>query len=166
MGVSVEDNRVKHRVDHLKRTNAEVKFLSCEPLIGSLDEINFEGINWVIVGGESGHKARPIGKEWVLEIKEQCDRFNVPFFFKQWGKPIFNPNPDDPTIQSTNLDHAKGGCRLNGRIYHTFPKKQKSQDDLGQKKNTYITGEINPLASPKINSSKSLLHSYHKNGIR
>ncbi|MCU0421643.1 MAG: phage Gp37/Gp68 family protein [Bacteroidia bacterium] len=85
MGVSVEDHRVVDRIDHLRITGARIKFLSCEPLIGPLHGINLSGIDWVIVGGESGPKARPVEVEWVEDIQEQCESHNVAFFFKQWG---------------------------------------------------------------------------------
>lgn len=85
MGTSVEDNRVKERIDVLSKTNAHTKFLSCEPLIGPLTNMYLSNIDWVIVGGESGHKPRPMKPEWVIDIKEQCEAANVPFFFKQWG---------------------------------------------------------------------------------
>jgi len=85
MGVSVEDARVLHRVHDLAATPAKVKFLSCEPLIGSLDRLPLQNIHWVIVGGESGPKARPMKQEWVQSILRQCRDANVAFFFKQWG---------------------------------------------------------------------------------
>ncbi|GAA4336837.1 phage Gp37/Gp68 family protein [Flaviaesturariibacter amylovorans] len=85
MGVSVENQKVMHRIDHLRRTAARVKFLSCEPLIGPLPKMNLTGIDWVIVGGESGHKARPMKEDWVLDILDQCQAADVKFFFKQWG---------------------------------------------------------------------------------
>ncbi len=85
MGVSVEDDQVVHRIDDLKLVPAKVKFLSCEPLIGSLDNLSLDGIDWVIVGGESGPHARPMKKEWVTSIFRQCRDADVPFFFKQWG---------------------------------------------------------------------------------
>ena len=84
-GVSVEDKSVVFRIDHLRKTGAFVKFLSLEPLIGPLSSLNLEGIDWVIVGGESGHGARSMKQEWVLEIRDQCTKQGVPFFFKQWG---------------------------------------------------------------------------------
>lgn len=85
MGTSVEDERVKHRIDTLGKTKAATKFLSCEPLIGPLPDMNLEGMDWVIVGGESGYNPRPMKPEWVIDIKEQCEKADVPFFFKQWG---------------------------------------------------------------------------------
>lgn len=85
MGVSVEDTRVLYRVDDLRAVPAALRFLSCEPLIGSLAGINLRGIHWVIVGGESGPHARPMNVEWVLEIFRACRKQRVPFFFKHWG---------------------------------------------------------------------------------
>lgn len=85
MGTSVEDNRVKERIDKLSKSNAKTKFLSCEPLIGPLTDMNLSNIDWVIVGGESGYNPRPMEPEWVIDIKEQCEAAKVPFFFKQWG---------------------------------------------------------------------------------
>jgi len=85
MGVSVENRHFMKRIDLLRHTGAHVKFLSCEPLIGPLPDLDLNGIQWVIVGGESGRKPRPMKLEWVLEIKEQCLNAGIPFFFKQWG---------------------------------------------------------------------------------
>lgn len=85
MGVSVEDDRVVERIDLLRKTKAKIKFLSCEPLIGPLKKMNLKKIDWVIVGGESGRRPRPMDTDWVLDIKEQCDKVGTAFFFKQWG---------------------------------------------------------------------------------
>ncbi len=85
MGVSVENETVMKRIELLKQSNARTKFLSCEPLIGPLPNLELKGIDWVIVGGESGRKPRPMKKDWVLDIKAQCEKSNVAFFFKQWG---------------------------------------------------------------------------------
>ncbi|MEX2380066.1 MAG: phage Gp37/Gp68 family protein [Vicingaceae bacterium] len=85
MGVSVENQKVVNRIDLLRETNARVKFLSCEPLIGPLPYMNLSGIDWIIVGGESGRKPRSMKSEWVLDIKDQCQAADVAFFFKQWG---------------------------------------------------------------------------------
>lgn len=85
MGVSVENNKFTDRVNLLSQTGAKMKFLSIEPLIGAVTNLDLKNIDWVIVGGESGPKARPIKKEWVLDIKNQCKESNVAFFFKQWG---------------------------------------------------------------------------------
>jgi protein gp37 len=84
-GVSVENKDYTFRIDHLRQTGALVKFLSLEPLLGPLADLDLHGINWVIVGGESGPGARPLAKEWVVDIKDQCLAAHVPFFFKQWG---------------------------------------------------------------------------------
>ena len=105
MGVSVEDERVLDRVDFLRQTGARVKFLSCEPLIGALPNMNLNGIDWVIVGGESGHKARPMNPDWVLDIQEQCQVARVAFFFKQWG----------------GKNKKKAGRELNGQTYDEMP---------------------------------------------
>lgn len=105
MGVSVEDERVKYRIDHLRQTPAMVRFLSLEPLIGPLGNLNLEGIHWVIVGGESGPGARPMRPEWVREIRDQCREQNVPFFFKQWG----------------GVRKHTTGRELDGETYDEFP---------------------------------------------
>lgn len=105
MGVSVEDSKVLNRVPDLQKVSAHVRFLSCEPLIGALDAIPLDGIRWVIVGGESGPKARPMKKEWVLSILEQCRKAGVPFFFKQWG----------------GVRKDLTGRKLNGRTYDEIP---------------------------------------------
>ena len=85
MGVSVESSEHFDRIDHLRRTHAALKFLSLEPLLGPLPGLDLEGIDWVIVGGESGPHARPIEESWVVDIRDQCREARVPFFFKQWG---------------------------------------------------------------------------------
>ena len=85
MGVSVENANYTYRIDHLRQTQVQTKFLSIEPLLGPIPHIDLKDINWVIVGGESGPFARPMEKEWVIEIKNQCLAQKVPFFFKQWG---------------------------------------------------------------------------------
>ncbi len=106
MGTSVEDMRVENRIDLLRLTHAKTKFLSCEPLIGPLTGINLSNIDWVIVGGESGRNPRPMKKEWVLEIKEQCQVFASAFFFKQWG----------------GVNKKKSGREIDGKIYDEMPK--------------------------------------------
>jgi protein gp37 len=85
MGVSVENSKAMHRIDNLRKIGARVKFLSCEPLIGPLPNINLAHIDWVIVGGESGRTPRPMKEDWVLDILDQCQKNQVKFFFKQWG---------------------------------------------------------------------------------
>lgn len=85
LGVTVECTSTKNRINELRNLNASIKFLSCEPLLEDLGELDLNGIDWVIVGGESGPKARPMKQEWVLNIKEQVNKQNAAFFFKQWG---------------------------------------------------------------------------------
>ncbi|MEM7144925.1 MAG: phage Gp37/Gp68 family protein [Verrucomicrobiota bacterium] len=85
MGVSVEDGTAKHRIDNLRKVPASVRFLSCEPLIGPLDRLNLRGIDWVIVGGESGPRPRTMDPQWALTIRDHCKKRDVAFFFKQWG---------------------------------------------------------------------------------
>lgn len=85
MGVTVEAADYLYRIEHLRHSGARLKFLSLEPLIGPLGSLDLNGIDWVIVGGESGPHSRPMCEDWVLEIKVQCEHFGVPFFFKQWG---------------------------------------------------------------------------------
>lgn len=105
MGVSVEDSRVTHRIDDLRKTNARTKFLSCEPLIGALPKMNLKKIDWVIVGGESGRTPREMNPDWVLDIQEQCKKAKTAFFFKQWG----------------GTNKKKAGRLLNGKVYDEMP---------------------------------------------
>jgi protein gp37 len=95
-----------NRIDFLRETNAQVKFLSCEPLIGPLDGLNLENIDWVTVGGESGFKARFMNPNWVLSIQKVCCESTVPFFFKQWG----------------GQNKKEAGRVLNGRTYDEMPR--------------------------------------------
>ena len=88
MGVSVESEEYTYRIEHLQCSGALIKFLSLEPLLGPLPKLNLRGIDWVIVGGESGPGARPMEADWVRDIRDQCLRARVPFFFKQWGGPV------------------------------------------------------------------------------
>ncbi|MGA2149720.1 MAG: phage Gp37/Gp68 family protein [Bryobacteraceae bacterium] len=105
MGVSVETAQYKTRIDHLRKTGAKLKFLSLEPLLGHLGALDLRGIDWVIVGGESGPGSRPMEAEWVLGVRRQCERADVPFFFKQWG----------------GVQKKRAGRRLNGRTYDDMP---------------------------------------------
>ena len=105
MGVSVENEKAMERIDYLRQTHANVKFLSCEPLIGPLPDMNLANIDWVIAGGESGRKPRPMDVDWVLDIQTQCKRSQVAFFFKQWG----------------GTNKKKSGRVLNGRTYDEMP---------------------------------------------
>lgn len=113
LGVTVECQATKHRIDYLRSLNATVKFLSCEPLLENLNELNLSGINWVIVGGESGPKARPMKEEWVLEIKNQVEKQKAAFFFKQWG-----------TWGNDGIKRSKckNGKLLRGEIFQAMPK--------------------------------------------
>lgn len=108
MGVSVENQKYVHRIDNLRNTGAKIKFLSLEPLLGPLNDLDLAGIDWAIVGGESGYGARPIKEEWVLNIRQQCNTFGVPFFFKQWG----------------GFNKKKAGRLLEGRTYDEMPSYQ------------------------------------------
>ena len=85
MGVSVETMKYRFRIDDLRQTGAAIKFLSLEPLLGPLPDLDLSDIDWIIVGGESGPRARPMKESWVIEIRDQCQKAQVPFFFKQWG---------------------------------------------------------------------------------
>ena len=105
MGVTVESIDVIHRIENLRNTNARVKFLSCEPLLSPLEHMNLKGIDWVIVGGESGRTPRPMKEEWVVDIKEQCQHANVAFYFKQWG----------------GTNKKKSGSALKGKAYKEMP---------------------------------------------
>lgn len=103
LGVSVENSTFKKRIESLKKIRAKIRFISFEPLIGSVGEVNLKNIHWAIVGGESGRNARPIKKEWVEEIFEQCKQQHVAFFFKQWG--------------TWGADEIKRNKKANGRIF-------------------------------------------------
>jgi protein gp37 len=105
MGVTVENEKYKHRIEDLRNTNAKVKFLSLEPLLGPIQNLDLRGIHWVIVGGESGPNARPMEKRWVIDIKDQCDIQDVPFFFKQWG----------------GINKKRTGRLLEGRVWNDLP---------------------------------------------
>lgn len=104
-GVSVENSDVTYRIDDLRATPARIKFLSIEPLIGPIDELNLEGIDWVIVGGESGPGARPMNPDWVRSIRDQCIQNEVAFFFKQWG----------------GVQKHRTGRILDGRTWDEYP---------------------------------------------
>jgi len=105
MGVSVENSDYTFRIDHLRETGANIKFLSLEPLLGPLPNLNLQGINWVIVGGESGPGARYMDPMWVIDIRNQCQNAKVPFFFKQWG----------------GAKKKKAGRELEGRTWDEMP---------------------------------------------
>ena len=107
MGVSVENADALNRVDELRQVPATVRFLSCEPLLGPLDEINLDGIHWVIAGGESGPRARPLDPRWVADLRDACQQAGVAFFFKQWG----------------GRTPKAGGRTLDGQTYDEMPER-------------------------------------------
>lgn len=109
-GVSVEDEKAATRIAHLQKANAAVRFLSIEPLIATVGELNLTDIHWVIVGGESGPRARPMKPEWAIDIRNQCTAARVPFFFKQWG----------------GRSPKSNGRELEGKIWSQFPKRYSS----------------------------------------
>ena len=146
LGVTVEMAKYKHRINYLKQTNAKVKFLSCEPLLEDLGELDLSGIDWVIAGGESGAKARPMHPDWVRNIQRQCETQKVPFFFKQWGewkqgklidedfahkhfctgvfreKTVILNVPFDETAGCYKIGKKYAGCLLDGKEYKEMPK--------------------------------------------
>lgn len=105
LGATIESKEYLNRLSALKKTSAKIKFLSLEPLLGPIDNINLKGIDWVIVGGESGPNSRPIKEEWVIKIKNQCKDQGVPFFFKQWG----------------GWNKKQNGRVLKGKVYEELP---------------------------------------------
>lgn len=107
LGTTVESEKVTHRIDYLRESGAYIKFLSIEPLLSPINDLKLKNIDWVIVGGESGAKARPMLKEWVVDIKNQCNTQYVPFFFKQWG----------------GKNKKKAGRLLDNTTYDEMPKK-------------------------------------------
>ncbi len=112
MGVSVENQKYTFRIDHLRKTEARIKFLSLEPLLGPLCRLNLEKIDWVIVGGESGFGARPMNRSWVTDIHDQCQKAGVPFFFKQWG----------------GVNKKATGRKLEGQMWNEMPLGKQIQD--------------------------------------
>jgi len=108
MGVTVESPDYSFRIDHLRSTHAFVKFVSLEPLLAPIANLKLQGIHWVIVGGESGPRARPMRQEWVIDIRDQCEASGVPFFFKQWG----------------GSNKKAAGRLLDGRTWDDMPRSQ------------------------------------------
>jgi protein gp37 len=107
MGVSVESSRYRFRLDHLRRVEAAVRFVSAEPLLGPLERLDLDGIHWLIAGGESGPGARPVEEAWLLDLRDQCASAEVPFFFKQWG----------------GRTPKAGGRELQGSIHDEMPER-------------------------------------------
>jgi protein gp37 len=114
MGVTVESSAYLNRIDDLRGTGAKLKFLSLEPLLSAMPNLDLTGIDWVIVGGESGTGARAMEKDWVMDIRDQCLSMKVPFFFKQWG----------------GVNKKKAGRELGGRIWDQMPVTHNRQTDL------------------------------------
>lgn len=115
LGVTVESPKVKDRIDYIRNLDSEVKFLSCEPLLDDLGKLDLQGIDWVIVGGESGPYARPMKESWVLNILSQAKEKEIPFFFKQWGT---------WGIDGIKRSKKKNGKLLNGRVIQEMPYKK------------------------------------------
>ena len=140
MGVSVESERYSFRVRHLRSVQASVRFVSAEPLLGSLAAVDLTGVDWLIVGGESGHRARPMDPQWVIELRDKCLHGNIPFFFKQWGEwmpahlgspaasvptvarrgeePAVVPTPGAPMLK---VGKGAAGRRLDGVTWDQMP---------------------------------------------
>lgn len=116
LGTSVEESSKNSRIVHMQKMNASVRFLSIEPLIGPPGKLDLKGIHWVIVGGESGPRCRPMEEEWVRAVRDQCLKQKVPFFFKQWG----------------GLRPKSGGRELDGKEWSQFPKLSKKVSDPHQ----------------------------------
>jgi len=125
MGVSVENQKYTFRIDHLRETHAHIKFLSLEPLLGPLRDLDLSGIDWVIVGGESGPKARPVDPAWVRDIRDQCLEAGVAFFFKQWG----------------GKRKKKTGRKLDGRTWNEYPDTQLQPAPLSHAKTVFLQAE-------------------------
>ncbi len=125
MGVSVENQRWTSRIDDLRKVNAAVRFLSCEPLLGPL-KLELTGVHWVIVGGESGPRARRMRPEWAQSVRDQCMLVNVPFFFKQWGA-------HDASGQ--RVSKVRSGRLLDGRTWSRLPERShKLNNRIGRKR--------------------------------
>jgi protein gp37 len=148
-GVSVEDKKYGlPRIEDLRNANAEVRFLSVEPLLEDVGRLDLRGIDWMIVGGESGAGARPMKKEWVLPLRDQCKRSSVPFFFKQWG----------------GVRKAKAGRRLEGKTYDEFPKRVRhpmmsAEDCASTARNIearFHSGDVFPLSALNTQARSAL----------
>ncbi len=113
MGVTIEHEKYLHRMEHLKQSDAKIKFISFEPLLSSIPKIDLDNIDWIIVGGESGSGSRPLKEEWVVSIKDQCLSYYTPFFFKQWG----------------GVNKKKAGRLLNGKEWNQVPDSDRNTSD-------------------------------------
>src|SRR5204863_6200199 len=138
-GVSVENK--KHgipRIEHLREASAQVSFLSIEPLLEDLGSIDLRGVSWVIVGGESGPGARPMKRDWVVSIREKCQRAGVPFFFKQWG----------------GVRKANAGRMLDGKTYDEYPTREHNEILPDEERLLYATAmEESVQSSALLNPS-------------
>ncbi len=116
LGVTVENTKSLKRIDYLRKVKANIRFLSVEPLLEDLGKLNLKNIHWVIVGGESGHKARPMKKDWAINIKDQCEKQGAIFFFKQWG-----------TWGADGIKRSKksNGMEIDGQVYQDYPEQIK-----------------------------------------
>jgi len=123
MGASVENKDNVWRINELKKVKCNIRFISFEPLIGSIGKVNLKGIDWAIIGGESGYRFRPVKKEWIMEIIRQCRKQSVKVFFKQWG----------------GIRAKSGGRMINGRTYNEYPKMTESSKS-----------QLNELLLPKL----------------
>jgi protein gp37 len=112
LGVTVENADAKHRIDVLRNIDAQIRFLSMEPLLSEMETLNLRNIHWVIVGGESGTSARRMNKQWALNIQKQCNEQDIAFFFKQWGT---------WGEDGVKRNKKENGMRINGRIYREMP---------------------------------------------
>lgn len=126
LGTSVETNKYSFRIDLLRSTRAHIKFLSLEPLLGPLGGLDLEDIHWVIVGGESGPRARPIDSAWVTEIRDQCLAEGVPFFFKQWG----------------GVNKKRSGRLLDGRTWDDMPVLPSDQATPDEESSEPVLGQL------------------------
>lgn len=130
MGTSIEDNLTTWRIRELRKVKCYTKFISFEPLLEDIDRVDLSGIDWVIIGGESGHDFRPVKKEWIEDLIRQCKRQDVKVFFKQWG----------------GLRPKSGGRTINGRKYSEYPK-LKPMNDQTRSKRMQVLDEKIPLNS-------------------
>lgn len=152
LGVTVEMAKYKNRIDYLRQTNAKVKFLSCEPLLEDLGDLDLTGISWVIVGGESGKNARPCHPQWVRNIQRQCKKQGVPFFFKQWGE--WKPATDETTLGDLlNPKNKNAYCLLDGLYFRRLGKGCSGNELDGKKYEEYPATLSQQKTQPKSEQS-------------
>jgi protein gp37 len=113
-GVTVESSKYYSRLDDLRQVPAAIRYVSVEPMLGPMPDFPVEGIDWIILGGESGPGARPMHKDWVIRIRDRCAKYDIPFFFKQWG----------------GFNRKETGCMLDGKYYHEMPRLKSPSSDL------------------------------------